>query len=861
MRRLHLLTLGFLACLLLWACAGWGKDPAFVIYPQYYADKVYANQPPTLEQAAQWAAGRKLETFAAQGEFAPLSVVIYPQNGVKGVIAAASDLKSDAGKVIPASALQLYWVKNWYRPIGSNVKYDINARYLAPELLVKDASWLIVDDTKRRNELAGGWDALPNDAATLQPVDVPKGSVQQLWITVKVPDDAVAGVYKGMVTVTAGGEKVDTQISLEVFGWPLMPSAKNISLYTGERGGLPEDQHRAQDRDMRDHGLTVGYMYESTADAPDYTNHTLGKLPEVFKLYGDSGLLNDEMVLLDNTNTGIGVWNENPDDTFIADGRNKSRELLAMMRQYGYKGDVYVYGCDEWGGKMLAQAAKTYRGIAEGGAKVYVACGDDYYRYAGDTLKLPIMGISGANLTERAIADTARTHADGNDVWSYGLFTTIPEPTTLRYRLGFWQWTAPIDGTCLWAYMDNTGPKAYEEFPEKSDSDWMNSMLAYPTAHGVVDTIEFEGFREGVDDMRYATTLLCMVLKADKLGIKDPQIEAARKLAVNIQVADEKQVAQTPPTRWAGVLDMNRFDAKRREIADAITQLRAKFPQLALAPTTLTTGPVKEVRDYLKTTYPKLTGTFPYGVAGFAEGFKQFQDEMQQKRWYQAIQTGWQVIHLMDSARAANKITAAQYGVLIESFTDDFFDAELAFVQRTKNEDGTFTPSPIAGVYDQILDMGKLDWQIKPDFKNVGLPEKWFAPDLKMTDWRKVDVSQWWQLQGKGNEDLIDLDGVGWYRVTFTLPEAVKGRRVFLYIGGADEWCSVWVNGKDVGTHPGYGDAWARPFQLEMTDAVKPGDNVLAIRIYNTAQAGGLWSGLQMLGKDWQGVKLLALKE
>ena len=33
-------------------------------------------------------------------------------------------------------------------------------------------------------------------------------------------------------------------------------------------------------------------------------------------------------------------------------------------------------------------------------------------------------------------------------------------------------------------------------------------MFTYPTSDGVIDTVQWEGFREGVDDTRYLATLL-----------------------------------------------------------------------------------------------------------------------------------------------------------------------------------------------------------------------------------------------------------------------------------------------------------------------------------------------------------------
>ena len=43
----------------------------------------------------------------------------------------------------------------------------------------------------------------------------------------------------------------------------------------------------------------------------------------------------------------------------------------------------------------------------------------------------------------------------------------------------------------------------------------------YPTADGMIDTIAWEGFREGVDDVRYATTLTLQIAAA--MAGKDPE--------------------------------------------------------------------------------------------------------------------------------------------------------------------------------------------------------------------------------------------------------------------------------------------------------------------------------------------------
>ena len=77
------------------------------------------------------------------------------------------------------------------------------------------------------------------------------------------------------------------------------------------------------------------------------------------------------------------------------------------------------------------------------------------------------------------------------------------------------------------------------------------------------------------------------------------------------------------------------------------------------------------------------------------------------------------------------------------------------------------------------------------------------------------------------------LSGVGyrdfmrevWYARSFTLPRGAEGGRAFLNFGAVDYECEVWVNGVSCGTHTG---GYAS-FRLEITGAVKPGENRVAV--------------------------------
>ncbi len=71
--------------------------------------------------------------------------------------------------------------------------------------------------------------------------------------------------------------------------------------------------------------------------------------------------------------------------------------------------------------------------------------------------------------------------------------------------------------------------------------------------------------------------------------------------------------------------------------------------------------------------------------------------------------------------------------------------------------------------------------------------------------------------------------GYGWYRKHLTIPAAWAKQRFFLEFDGVFQVAEVFVNGQRCGEHQG----GYTGFSLDITAAVKPGDNVIAVRVNN----------------------------
>lgn len=108
--------------------------------------------------------------------------------------------------------------------------------------------------------------------------------------------------------------------------------------------------------------------------------------------------------------------------------------------------------------------------------------------------------------------------------------------------------------------------------------------------------------------------------------------------------------------------------------------------------------------------------------------------------------------------------------------------------------------------------------------------------------WREVTLPHDWSVEhpfDKRNASGTGYlpGGTAWYRKHFTLPESARGKRVRITFGGVYKRARVWVNSNYLGSRA-YGYS---TFTYDVSDFVRPGENVISVRVEHDEVADSRW--------------------
>ena len=129
-------------------------------------------------------------------------------------------------------------------------------------------------------------------------------------------------------------------------------------------------------------------------------------------------------------------------------------------------------------------------------------------------------------------------------------------------------------------------------------------------------------------------------------------------------------------------------------------------------------------------------------------------------------------------------------------------------------------------------------------FQSGDFPEAKYA-NFDDAPWREVHLPHDWAFENGFSANGPQRDkggyasgGIGWYRKEFTLTkEETQAKKVFVDFDAAYMNSEVWVNGTYLGKRP-YGYI---SFSYDITKHLKPGNNVLSVRIDNSLEPSARW--------------------
>jgi len=482
-----------------------------------------------------------LQFVAAKGEFEPASFVVYAKKNAEKFTFSISDLKNAKnGDVIPASALDAKLVKVWYQCGSGWFGYmaDPLRRTLTPELMVNDekmiwsdpatqdnyARYTAPDGTTSYEWISADFQVtnyaftnmvrigMIKDADTLQPTILNKNEFKQFMVTVQVPKTAKGGIYDGTITLTVDGRNVGTMpVQLGVLNFELPEAATNydvnktfyLSMYG--TGGAQNNERIV--KNLVEHNVThIGGI----PDLNSLNEEKVKKEIAMLKKYGAS----TRPLLFNGPGCGVSFPNGEPQTdeqkAKMANLQARFNKVAEFSRKMLGHSDIYSYGIDEGGYWAVKSERAAWKGIHNAGMKVMVTTHNDKRMlYPLDFMILPRMPSKDR---EEIIRLFHESHPNGLCGWYADPHSGPENPDYFRRIHGLMSYKANYDFAANYTWYRND----WNDMAIAYESNYRGLIIVYAISDRIIDTLAWEGIREGLDDIRYATKVKQLAMEAEK---------------------------------------------------------------------------------------------------------------------------------------------------------------------------------------------------------------------------------------------------------------------------------------------------------------------------------------------------------
>lgn len=449
---------------------------------------------------------------ACRGEFEPASFVLRSSKDLNNVSVDASNLISSTGDLINSSEIDVRILKSWYQAGSDNI--GIGDKALVPELLIKDDDLLLIDEEKEINYLRVNQEGrnkyidITNknlkfskkdkikDSDIILPFFLEKNINKQIWITFHVPKQQKSGTYRGTINIISDEivlKKINVKLVVHKFylSDPVIDYGiyyRGVIKYNHEVKDFDSDpktwrQYEIEMENLLDHGVVYPTIYQGYVG-----------LESALKIRKRVGFPLDRLYVLGISSRGVGERES------VTSFSKRLRRWRAAIERNGFK-SLYVYGHDEARGEKLLSQRNAWRAVHEEGAKNFVAGYKGASAIVGDLLDLHILA---GNYKPKEVK---KWHDLGKEVFIYAFPQAgLEMPNLYRRNYGIGLVCNGYDGAMNYAYQDSFG-HIWNDFDHNKYKD---HAFTYPITDGIIDTVQWEGFREAVDDVKYLSTLISL---------------------------------------------------------------------------------------------------------------------------------------------------------------------------------------------------------------------------------------------------------------------------------------------------------------------------------------------------------------
>ncbi len=473
--------------------------------------------------------GEPVRIIAAQDEYEPGSFVLTADEDLGKVEFRVGDLKAADGATFSARELDLKTVKVWYQNQNAWYSYFADDTLkLCPELLLNDEDLVKVDEKKvanyaRLTEPDGkttyhwltspkqvenriedaGWKRIDDAFCSMKPnfMDAPKhagatiekGRHKQFFLTAHAAKDAKPGLYTGEIELYAKGAKVGAvPVSLRILPFALPRPCTYFDCrkeffvwfcsYIGYDGVMDVNggDRELATRQLR--AICIDFAKHNQI-IPDFS---FDGLDEVAKEYG-----------LDLKHRGYGgmLLSHNKAEMRFSARRTHDRAAQAA----GEPVEGYVSWGDEYSLNTLRRIRDMVQAYQEEGLRFTVNSTSGYAAagYLADLWWPPTFPDANSK------AKAEHFNALGGDNY-FGWYAChhvgVENPAFIRRQYGMGAYRAGL--SCHYNYAHHL-----QGWNDVSQEIYRPMMFVYGVGNGCLDTLQWEGFREGMDDIRYATKL------------------------------------------------------------------------------------------------------------------------------------------------------------------------------------------------------------------------------------------------------------------------------------------------------------------------------------------------------------------